>query len=158
MRSVRELIREVAATLFGTVAVVLAAIIGLWLLAGLIIPWFYWGSEPRRGKQNRAQELAASAKNAAVVIRPNDRETQILLIDFATGIQTRLGSRQYDLSTPYLSPDGQRILLVRRPVGTIEESELLSCDTAGLTSKNVLKNKGSIHSQVELPGGRILYV
>lgn len=161
MRPVRELIKEIGSEIgpaFRVIALIPLALIGLWLLAGILIPWIYSGTESSRDKSNRADALAASGKNAAVLIRPGNNEFQILLIDFATGTQTRLGSRRFHLSSPSLSPDGQRLLFVRTLVGKFRESELVSCDTVDFVCRMVLKISGTMHSQIELPGGRILYV
>lgn len=61
------------------------------------------------------------------------------------------------LLSPYLAPDGKRLLFVRHPFGE-GGREIVSCDTESLRCRSVLKSEGSISSPVEISGGRILYV
>lgn len=82
---------------------------------------------------------------------------QLLLVDFETGKRTRLKSNRSHLVSPYLSPDGARLLFSRQPRDQ-ESHELVSCETATLVCHTILRSSGSIHSAIEISGGRILYV
>lgn len=109
-------------------------------------------------KWNRGFYLAASAKNAAILVRSSRAENmQLLLVDFVSGKRTKLRSKGSHLLSPYLSPDGARLLLSRELPGR-SGTELLSCDTGNFTCHVVLRSAGSIHSSRQISGGRILYV
>jgi hypothetical protein len=102
--------------------------------------------------------LTASVKNAVVLVRTSRTDNmQLLLVDFETGKRTRLKSDRSHLFSPYLSPDGARLLFSRQPIDQ-EGHELVSCETATLVCHTVLRSGGSIQSAIEISGGRILYV
>jgi len=82
---------------------------------------------------------------------------QLLLVDFDSGKRTRLKSEGSHLLSPYLSPDGTRLLFSRQPLDRTGH-ELVSCSTNGLTCHVVLRSAGSTHSAIEISGGWILYV
>jgi Tol biopolymer transport system component len=106
----------------------------------------------------RSFYLAASVRNAVVLVRPRTTDNmQLLLVDFETGKRTRLKSDRSHLLSPYLSPDGARLLFSREPRDQ-QAHELVSCETATLVCHTVLRSTGSIHSAIEISGGRILYV
>ncbi|MEA2796781.1 MAG: hypothetical protein QOI87_4161 [Bradyrhizobium sp.] len=116
------------------------------------------GTSSSLDRWNRGFVLAASVRNAAVLVRTSRTDNmQLLLVDFATGKRIRLKSERSHLLSPYLSPDGTRLLFSRQPLDH-QGHELLSCETATLTCRMILKNTGSIHSAIEISGGRILYV
>jgi Tol biopolymer transport system component len=116
------------------------------------------GTSSSLDRWNRGFVLAASVRNAAVLVRTSRTDNmQLLLVDFATGKRIRLKSERSHLLSPYLSPDGTRLLFSRQPLDH-QGHELLSCETATLTCRMILKSTGSIHSAIEISGGRILYV
>jgi Tol biopolymer transport system component len=126
----------------------------LWLAA----PTPPAGTSSFLDRWNRGFYLAASVKNAAVLVRTSPTDNmQLLLVDFETGKRIRLKSERSHLLSPYLSPDGARLLFSRQPLDH-QGHELLSCETATLTCRIILKSTGSIHSAIEITGGRILYV
>jgi Tol biopolymer transport system component len=107
---------------------------------------------------NRGFFLAASVRNAAVLVRATTTENmQLLLVDFKTGKRIRLKSERSHLLSPYLSPDGARLLFSRQPLDH-QGHELISCETASLICRTILRSTGSILSAIEISGGRILYV
>lgn len=107
---------------------------------------------------NRAFHFAASTRNSALLVRPNSGDNmQILLVDFTSGKRTRLKSERAHLMSPYLSPDGTRLLFSRQHLDR-QDHELVSCDTGTLNCRQVLTSPGSIHSAIQIYGGRILYV
>ncbi|MEY9183553.1 hypothetical protein ABIG06_005130 [Bradyrhizobium sp. USDA 326] len=109
-------------------------------------------------KWNRGFSLAASVKNAAILVRSSKAENmELLLVDFDSGKRTKLRSKGSHLLSPYLSPDGARLLLSRELPGR-SGTALVSCDTGRFTCHVVLRSAGSIHSAIQLSGGRILYV
>jgi Tol biopolymer transport system component len=106
----------------------------------------------------RAFYLAASVKNAVILVRSGRAENmQLLLVDFETGNRIRLKSEGAHLVSPYLSPDGARLLFSRELLDR-RGTELVSCDTSTFTCHAALRSAGSIHSAIEISGGRILYV
>jgi Tol biopolymer transport system component len=126
----------------------------LWLAA----PTSPAGAASPLDRWNRGFYLAASVSNAAVLVRTSRTDNmQLLLVDFETGKQTRLKSERSHLLSPYLSPDGARLLFSRQPLDH-QGHELVSCETATLICRTILKSTGSIHSAIEISGGRILYV
>jgi Tol biopolymer transport system component len=107
---------------------------------------------------NRSFYLASSVKNAAALVRTSRTDNmQLLLVDFETGKRTRLKSKRSHLLSPYLSPDGARLLFSRQPLDQ-QAHELVSCETATLACHIILRSAGSIQSAIEISGGRILYV
>lgn len=107
---------------------------------------------------NRGFYLATSVKNTAILVRSSEAENmELLLVDFETGKRTKLKSEGSHLLSPYLSPDGARILLSRELLDR-KGTELVSCDTSNLTCHIIIRSAGSIHSAIEISGGRILYV
>jgi hypothetical protein len=133
------------------------------LLLAALLPssWAYpqgFNLDKWRDKRDRGFYLAASVKNAAILVRTSTANyVQLLLIDFASGKRTRLKSEGSHLLSPYLSPDGERLLFSRQ----LEErkgTDLVSCDTGALTCRVVVKSAGSISSAIEISGNRILYV
>src|SRR5258708_38208108 len=96
-----------------TIFVIGSGAIALWQ-AG-VVPTSLAGSGSSLDRWNRGCFLAASVRNAAVLVR--DRRTdnmQILLVDFETGKRIRLKSERSHLLSPYLSPDGTRLLFSRQ--------------------------------------------
>jgi len=139
-----------------TIFVIGSGAIALWQ-AG-VVPTSLAGSGSSLDRWNRGFFLAASVRNAAVLVR--DRRTdnmQILLVDFETGKRIRLKSERSHLLSPYLSPDGTRLLFSRQPLDH-QGHELVSCETATLTCRTILRSAGSIQSTIEISGCRILYV
>jgi hypothetical protein len=108
---------------------------------------------------NRSFTFAASSRNAVILTRSNATEpVKLLLVDFETGKRVRLKSDHSHLSSPYLSPDGTRLLFSRVPLGQQQGYELVSCDTTAFACRTILRSSGSIHSAIEISGNRILYV
>jgi len=114
-------------------------------------------AESLSDRLNRSDYFAASAKNAAFPVRNSKGGLSLLLVDFETGTRKKLTIAKSHLLSPFLSPDGKRLLFVRHPNGQIGR-ELISCDTDDLACKSVLKSEGSISYPVEISGGRILYI
>jgi hypothetical protein len=124
-------------------------------------------SEMRAGQEigfsqdrwNRSFSLAASPKNAVILVKPNGTEhgQELMLVDFHSGKRTKIKSEGANLLSPYLSPDGTRLLFSRRPLDRLGD-ELVSCNTSDLTCHVVLRSAGSIYSAIEVSRDRILYV
>jgi hypothetical protein len=57
-----------------------------------------------------------------------------------------------------LSPDGARLLFSRTPLGEQQGYELVSCETDTFSCRSIVKSSGSIHSAIEIPNDRFLYV
>jgi Tol biopolymer transport system component len=162
MRAIRELIGKVLRlfwwpALVGTVLVIGSGALAyrsLWQAA----PTSLEGTSSSLDRWNRGFYLAASVKNAAVLVRASRADNmQLLLVDFETGKRIRLKSERSHLLSPYLSPDGARLLFSRQPFDH-QGHELVSCETATLTCRIILRSTGSIQSAIEISGDRILYV
>jgi hypothetical protein len=109
-------------------------------------------------KRNRGFYLAASVKSVALLVRTNRAEpVQVLLVDFGSGKRSRLKSEGSHLLSPWLSPDGERLLFSRQ-LEDHKGTELVSCDTGSLACHVVVRRSGSIHSAIEMSGNRLLYV
>jgi hypothetical protein len=144
------------------------AVVGAGFLIGcgvLGISSFYYAAPAASGsgswldRWNRSFTFAASSRNAVVLTRSNATEpVKLLLVDFETGKRVRLQSERSRLSSPYLSPDGARLLFSRVPLGQQQGYELISCDTTAFACRTIFKSSGSIHSAIEISGNRILYV
>src|SRR5262245_43470999 len=68
-------------------------------------------------KWNQSFSFAASVKNAAILVRTTGADNmQLLLVDFDSGKRTKLKSEGSHLLSPYLSPDGTRLLFSRQPL------------------------------------------
>ncbi|WP_158672260.1 hypothetical protein [Bradyrhizobium guangdongense] len=107
---------------------------------------------------NRGFYLAASVKNAVILVRSSRAENmQLLLVEFDSGKLTKFKSKGSHLLSPYLSPDGARLLFSRELLDR-KGTELVSCDTSNFTCRVILRSAGSIHSAIQISGGRILYV
>lgn len=145
------------------------AIVGAVLVIGsaaIAFGQLYWSlagaSQPDKlhaDRWARGFSLAASIKNAVLLVRSGEAENlqQLLLVDFETGNRLRLNSEGAHLASPYLSPDGTRLLFSRQPTKR-QGHDLVSCETKTLACRTILKSTGSIHSAMEISGGRILYV
>jgi hypothetical protein len=101
--------------------------------------------------------FAASVQNAAFLVRDADGFLNIFFVDFETANRRRLRIKGSDLLSPFLSPDGTRLLFVRHPRHKIGR-ELVSCDTARFDCRSILKSEGLMSFPVEIPGRQILYV
>jgi Tol biopolymer transport system component len=107
---------------------------------------------------DRGFYMAASVKNAVLLVRAGRTDPmQLLLVDFGTGKRIKLKSDRSHLLSPYLSPAGTRLLFSRQALGH-QEHDLVSCDTATLRCRTILKSTGSIQSAIEISDARILYV
>jgi Tol biopolymer transport system component len=129
--------------------------ISFWI--GIIVSSATVHAESRSDRLNRAAYFAASTRNAAFPVRDSAGSLALLLVDFETGKRMKLGIKGAHLLSPYLSPDGKRLLFVRHPFGE-GGREIVSCDTESLRCRSVLKSEGSISSPREISDGRILYV
>ncbi len=95
-------------------------------------------------KRDRGFYLAASVKNAAILVRTSRADyMQLLLVDFGSGKRTRLKSEGSHLLSPYLSPDGERLLFSRQ-LSDRKGTELVSCNTGSLACHVVVRSAGSI--------------
>ena len=154
MRQLRYLIGKVSRLFWwpatvGALFVIGFGAIGLGSFVGESFPLDRW---------NRGFFLAASGRNAALLVRPGRADNmQLLLVDFETGKRIKLSSKRSHLLSPYLSPDGTRILFSRQHFER-QGHDLVSCDTATLACHTILKSAGSVHDMTEISGGRILYV
>jgi hypothetical protein len=100
--------------------------------------------------------FAASLRNAAFPVRTKAGNTALVLVDFDTGKLRTLGSANSHLMSPYLSPDGERLLFVRQLFDR-QGHELVSCELRDLACKRILKTADSISSVVEMSPGRVLF-
>jgi Tol biopolymer transport system component len=164
MRAIRKLIRKVLRLFWWPTVVGAVFVIG----SGAIAYRSLWqagmastslaGGGSHLDRWNRGFYLAASVRNAAVLVRTGRTDNmQLLLVDFETGRRIRLKSERSHLLSPYLSPDGARLLFSRQPLDH-RGHELVSCETATLVCRTILRSAGSIQSGIEISGGRILYV
>jgi dipeptidyl aminopeptidase/acylaminoacyl peptidase len=131
----------------------------VWILLGIciVVTSTAANAESLSDRLTRAGYFAASTRNAAFPVRDSKGSLAILLVDFDTGKRKKLGIKGAHLLSPYLSPDGTRLLFVRHPFGE-GGREIVSCDTESLRCRSVLKSEGSISSPTEISDGRILYV
>ncbi len=80
-----------------------------------------------------------------------------MVVDLESGGRTKVRSKGGKLLSPFLSMDGERILLVRLDNETGEYS-LLSCTTMDFACRRLMTTKSSINSPTEISADRILYV
>ena len=121
-------------------------------------PRLFGSPEHVRDSFSRAFYLAASTRNAVTLVRaPGTDHMQLLLVDFETGRKLRLGSDKSSLYSPYLSPDGKRLMFTRQSIEPTE-FQLVVCEIPDLVCRMLLKSPDVITSAVEIPGQRILYV
>ena len=162
MRAVRELFRKILRLFWWPAVVGAVFVIGsgamafhsLWQAA----PTSPAGAASPLDRWSRGFYLAASVRNAVVLLRAGSTDNmQLLLVDFETGRWTRLKSERSHLLSPYLSPDGARLPFSRQPLDH-PGHELVSCETATLTCRTILRSTGSVQSAIEISGDRILYV
>jgi len=138
-------------------ALALARMVFLLLVMVIAATEAFASGESISSRLGRAAYFAASNKNAAFPIRVADGHFSLLLVDLSSKKLRKIGFKNYDLLSPYFSPDGTRLLFTRRAAGQ-NGSELIVCDTDSLACKSILKNEGNISFPVEIGDGRILYV
>jgi hypothetical protein len=162
MRALRYLLTKLARFFWWPAVVGAVFVIGCGVLG---VRSFYFaaptasGTDPWLDRWNRSFTFAASSRNAVILTRFNTTDTmKLLLVDFETGKRVRLKSERSRLSSPYLSPDGTRLLFSRVQLGHQPGYELVSCNTAAFACRTILRSSGSIHSAIEISEGRILYV
>lgn len=100
--------------------------------------------------------FAASEKNAAFPVQFTEG-TAIIFVDLATGGLQKLVSSKANIFAPYLSPDGTKLLIVRR-LHNSKEFELISCETRLFDCKQVFKSANRLDSPIEISNNRILYI
>jgi hypothetical protein len=164
MRRLRYLIEKASRLFWWPATVGAIFVIGFGAIGYGYLQWPGAGAIPLAGKSfpldrwNRGFVLAASVRNAVLLVRPGRADNmQLLLVDFETGKRIKLSSKRSHLSSPYLSPDGARLLFSRQRFER-QGHDLVSCDTATLACRTILKSAGSISNAIEISGGRILYV
>lgn len=101
--------------------------------------------------------LTASSKNAAFYVETGPRTNDVILINLETKALKKLSSHETRLGYPFLSPDGERLLLVRQDSHT-GQSELLSCDITNLSCRRLFATKFSIVDPIEISADKIVYV
>lgn len=101
--------------------------------------------------------LTASSKNAAFFVVASPRSNDVIVLDFESKTFRKLSSNGTRLVYPFLSLDGERLLLVRQDSHT-GQSELLSCGTMNLLCRRLFATKLSIVEPVEISADKIAYV
>jgi|1185.fasta_scaffold29792_1 hypothetical protein len=111
----------------------------------------------RRDRLTLGFFFTASQHLAAFPVRVSGTEIDVMLIDLESGARIKLASKGFNLLSPSLSNDGERILLVRNSSQTGEYA-LLSCVIANFSCRRLVESKASINSPTEICPGTILYV
>lgn len=114
-------------------------------------------SAERRDRLILGYFFTSNSKQAAFPVEGVAGGIDIMIVDLETGNLRKLRSQSGRLLSPFLSRDGQRILLVRVRNDT-QEYELLSCTTTDFVCARLLASKGSINSPIEVSGNKILYI
>ena len=138
------------------VSLSLAGVAALHLLQGTCPGVAETNAESRNDRRNAGFYFAASVKSAAFPVKTREGNVALLFVDFETGKQIKLNSARSHLLSPYLSPDGTRLLFVRQPYDR-QGHELISCETGEFVCERVVKSAGSIESPIEISDRRILY-
>jgi WD40-like Beta Propeller Repeat len=110
----------------------------------------------QRPVDRQATYFAVARNSAAFPVNVQDGRLVLLLVDFGTKRLRKLGVAGAHLLSPFLSPDGKRLLFVRHPFGN-RERELVECETDSLGCKSILKTENNIVSPIDIGGGRILF-
>jgi hypothetical protein len=100
--------------------------------------------------------FTASPRQAGFPVPVGDGRIDVIIVDLKSGDRKRLSSADSSLLTPFLSEDGERLLLVRFKRTGIYE--LLSCTTTILVCRVETSGESSINSPVEVGVDKILYV
>jgi Tol biopolymer transport system component len=103
-----------------------------------------------------AGHLAASARQAAFSVQ-EEHSIDLVIGDFGSGSVTELRSPGTRLIFPSLSPDGDRLLVVRQHPDN-GESDLLSCRTDNFHCRQLHTSKDAISSPIEIDEHRILFI
>jgi hypothetical protein len=138
------------------VSLSLAVVVALHLLQGTWPGVADTNAASHIDRRNAGFYFAASVKSAAFPVRTREGNVALLFVDFETGKQKKLNSAGSRLLSPYLSPDGTRLLFVRQPYDR-QGHEVISCETGEFVCRRVVKSAGSIESPIEISDRRILY-
>jgi hypothetical protein len=100
--------------------------------------------------------FTASARQAAFPVPAEKGRVDVVIVDLRSGDRKRLSSADSNLLTPFLSEDGERLLLVRlNRTGTYE---LLSCTTTTFVCRVETSGDSSINSPIVVGTNNILYI
>jgi len=137
-------------------SLLLATVAALHLLQGTCPGIADTNAASRNDRRNAGFYFAASVRSVAFPVKTLEGNIALLFVDLETGKQKKLNSAGSHLLSPYLSPDGTRLLFVRQPYDR-QGHELISCQTSEFVCKRVVKSAGAIGSPIEISDGRILY-
>jgi hypothetical protein len=101
--------------------------------------------------------FTASSRRVAFQISAPERGFDLLLVDLESKSVKKLRSPGAKLLSPFLSADGNRLLVVRLRNDTAEY-ELLSCRTVDFSCTRLIASKESIVSPTEINADQIVYV
>lgn len=100
--------------------------------------------------------FTASVRQAAFPVPVGNGRVDVMIVDLKSGDRRRVSSADASLLTPFLSEDGERLLLVRFSRTGIYE--LLSCTTTTFVCSVETSGDSSINSPVEVGANNILYI
>lgn len=133
------------------------------VLALCIVFSYRVACEAAESRANRDYKLttgayfSASEEKTAFHLFTGPRSSDAVIVDRKSKTIKRLTSRGTRLLYPFLSIDGQRLLLVRQHADT-GQSELLSCVVDSYVCRELFNSADSIADPVELDKDRVVYI
>jgi Tol biopolymer transport system component len=99
-----------------------------------------------------------AASSAAIVfsVAVDDRSVGLVVIDRHSSTQRLIVESSAHFGSPYLSPDGQRLVMVKSSFET-PQRQVLSCQTATWRCTVLLHTENSVFSPVEIDKNTILF-
>jgi len=132
----------------------------LLLAVSLLFGWISDGraetSSSRYARFSTGFFFTASARQVAFPVPVGNGRVDVIIVDLKSGDRRRISSADASLLTPFLSEDGERLLLVRFSHTGIYE--LLSCTTTTFVCRVETSGDSSINSPVEVGANKILYI
>jgi hypothetical protein len=100
--------------------------------------------------------FAASSAAVAFSVAVDDRSVGLVVLDRRNSTQRLIVESGVHFGNPYLSPDGQRLVMVKSSF-EVPQRQVLSCQTATWRCAVLLNTKNSVMSPVEIDKDTILF-
>jgi hypothetical protein len=101
-------------------------------------------------------QFAASPTAIAFPVALDNEESDLLFIDRSTGRPKLIYEKGKSFWSPYLSADGERLVLIARH-DRIASKEIISCSIATWQCAVLLRTENNLRSPVEIDAGTIVY-